>query len=76
MGRVDLRLHASLRKWASVSGAAPELGPSRTVRELLQGIGVPEQDAAIIIVNGVRGRPETVLSDGDTVSVFPLIGGG
>jgi sulfur carrier protein ThiS len=76
MGRVEIRLHASLRKWASIPAGRCELNGAKTVRELLLDVGIPEQEAAIIIVNGRRGRPETVLSDGDTVSLFPLIGGG
>jgi sulfur carrier protein ThiS len=75
MSCVDLRLHASLKKWASLAGKC-ELKGAGTVRELLFSIGVPEEEAAIIVVNGRRGLPDTVLSDGDTVSVFPLIGGG
>jgi len=76
MGRVEIRLHASLRRWASSAAARCELNGTKTVRELLLDVGIPELDAAIIIVNGRRGLPETVLSDGDTVSLFPLIGGG
>jgi sulfur carrier protein ThiS len=53
-----------------------ELNGAKTVREFLLDFGIPEQEAAIIIVNGRRRRPETVLLDGDTVSLFPLIGGG
>ncbi|HTP59728.1 MAG TPA: MoaD/ThiS family protein [Spirochaetia bacterium] len=76
MSGVNLRLHASLRKWAPVPAGTCRLSGSGTVKELLRGLGVPEQEAAIIIVNGRRGSSDTVLSDGDTVSVFPLIGGG
>jgi len=76
MSGVELRLHASLRQRASAPALTRQLGGGRSVRELLRDIGVPEQEAAIIIVNGKRARPDTVLSDGDKVSVFPLIGGG
>jgi molybdopterin converting factor small subunit len=76
MSCVDLRLYASLRKWAANAAGKCELRGDRTVRGLLLGIGVPEEEAAIIIVNGRRASKDTVLSDGDTVSVFPLIGGG
>jgi sulfur carrier protein ThiS len=69
-------LHASLRKWASHSAGKYELDGQKTVRELLLDLGIPEQEAAIIVVNGMRGRPETALSDGDTLSLFPLIDGG
>jgi len=76
MSYVDLHLHASLRKWAPDATGKCELRGGGTVRELLIGFAVPDEEAAIIMVNGKRATQDTVLSDGDTVSVFPLIGGG
>lgn len=75
-GRIEIRLHASLRKWEPISAASCEVIGEKTVRGFLKDAGIPEQEAVIILVNGRRGRLETKLSDGDTLSLFPLIGGG
>ncbi len=52
------------------------LHAAQLVRDALRENGIPEEEVAIIMINGKRGRPETGMSDGDTVSLFPLIGGG
>lgn len=47
-----------------------------TVRELLMAHGIPPAETAIILVNGLHSSLEKELCDGDTVSVFPAVGGG
>jgi sulfur carrier protein ThiS len=47
-----------------------------TVQALMKAVGVPENLAKIILVNGQHAAADHVLSDGDIVSVAPpLIGG-
>lgn len=46
------------------------------VSDILRIIGVNTDDAAIIFINGRHAQLEQVVSDGDTVSIFPPIGGG
>ena len=75
-GRIKIRLHASLRKWEPIPAVSCEIMGEKTVRSFLLDAGIPEHEAVIIIVNGRRARLETELSDGDTLSLFPLIGGG
>jgi sulfur carrier protein ThiS len=71
-----MRLYASLQKWKLNPGASIELDRAKTVRELLLDSNIPEQEVAIIMINGKRRQLETILSEGDEVSLFPLIGGG
>jgi molybdopterin synthase sulfur carrier subunit len=75
-GRVEIRLYASLQKWKPSPAAGYELGGAKTVGELLALHAIPEDEVAIIMINGKRGRLDTPLADGDSVSLFPLIGGG
>jgi molybdopterin synthase sulfur carrier subunit len=76
MARIEMRLFASLQKWKPIPVIKYDLAGTRTVKELLLENGIPENDVAIIMINGKRGQLETTLRDGDAVSLFPLIGGG
>lgn len=73
---VNFRLFASLRKYCKESNNKVNVPDGITVRQLLQNQGVPLEEAPIILVNGIRTEADNSLKDGDTVSVFPLIGGG
>jgi sulfur-carrier protein len=47
-----------------------------TVQALLKALGVPGELPRIVLVNGQHASEDTLLTDGDVVSVFPpLIGG-
>jgi sulfur carrier protein ThiS len=75
-GSVEMRLYASLQKWRPAPAGAYELAGITTVRDLVRENGIPESQIAIIMINGKRGRLESTLAHGDTVGLFPLIGGG
>ena len=47
-----------------------------TVSTLLQKIGVPQEEVALIFINGVHGKMASVLNDMDRLGVFPPVGGG
>ena len=74
--RVEMRLYASLRKWKPAPVSECALPAAATVRGLLRENGIPEEEVAIIVLNGKRGSLDSALRRGDTVSLFPLIGGG
>jgi molybdopterin converting factor small subunit len=47
-----------------------------TIQVLLQALSVPDDLPRIILVNGLYASEDSLLTDGDVVSVFPpLIGG-
>lgn len=72
---IKVKLFASLRTGRfDIADRACSEGSA--VRDVLREISVPEKEAAIIFVNGRHAEPGAELKDGDTLSVFPLIGGG
>ena len=73
---VEMRLYASLRKWRPTPAGSYELAGITTVSDLVRESGVPENEIAIIFINGKRAQLASTLRHGDTVSLFPLIGGG
>jgi sulfur carrier protein ThiS len=47
-----------------------------TVRNIIERLGISEQEAAIIFINGCGAKFDHPLSDGDRLSIFPAVGGG
>ena len=53
-----------------------EMKPGATVRDILKLIDIKEDEIAILLVNGKDGKFDTVLEEGDYLSLFPPVGGG
>jgi sulfur-carrier protein len=73
--QIKVRLFATLRDGRGKelmmdleSGLNPQL-----VIDLLK---IKRDEVAILLVNGMDGKFEQQLKDGDTVSIFPPVGGG
>ncbi|GAM11451.1 thiS family protein [Geobacter sp. OR-1] len=47
-----------------------------TVREVVTGLAIPEQELGIMMVNSRHVKLDQELADGDTLALFPLLGGG
>ncbi len=73
--RIKIKLFASLRV-GRFDSADRDLKEGSDVRAALREAGVPEKEAHVIFLNGKHAGPGAALRDGDTLSVFPLIGGG
>lgn len=73
--RVNVKLFATLRdgrgKILMMDGQAG-LSP----RLILERLSIPESEIAILLVNGRDGSLDAELRDGDTLSLFPPVGGG
>lgn len=73
--RVTVKLFATLRKdrFDVVEDTFPD---GSTVGDMVRKYCIPEKDVTLIFINGIHGDLDTVLSDGDILSMFPPIGGG
>ena len=80
MIRVEVRLYASLRKYAPQIeiGEALELTLREgvTMEHLYTRLNVPIDEVKRIIVNGISRDHDYILSDGDRVAIFPPVAGG
>jgi sulfur-carrier protein len=77
---VTVRLFATFRDFlpqhAMRSGLQMDVHEHDTVQALIKALGVPDDLPKIILVNGQHASENSLLTDGDIVSVFPpLIGG-
>jgi sulfur carrier protein len=46
------------------------------IQDILSKLNIPEEMPKIILVNGVHGKNDQVLKEGDVVSIFPPVAGG
>lgn len=72
---IEYRLFASLREYGG-NKSRIEMEDGSPVGDLLDRIGIPPDEVAIILVDGRHATREQALHDGETVSLFPAIAGG
>lgn len=56
--------------------AVIEVKDGSSIRDVLNQLGVPAELPNILLVNGRQAPENTVLKDGETLSVFPPLAGG
>jgi molybdopterin converting factor small subunit len=50
--------------------------PGTTCRAIIADVGLTEQELGIVLINGRHATLDARLDEGDTLSLFPLVGGG
>lgn len=77
---VTVKLFGTLRKYAvgydREKGLSVPLAEGDTIRNLLKILGIPENEARMLLVKGVYKKPTDPLNDGDEISLFLPIAGG
>jgi molybdopterin converting factor small subunit len=73
---VTLKLYATLHVFMPPAGEEVPIAADTTVGALLRQIGVPEEKAQLIFIDGVKGELSTPLRGGERVGIFPPVGGG
>jgi len=48
----------------------------QTVHQLLEGLGIPSDLVAVVMVNGRQESKSYLLQEGDQVKLVPFVGGG
>jgi molybdopterin synthase sulfur carrier subunit len=56
--------------------AERELAPGTTVGALLDQLGIPREELGVLLVSGRHAELDRVPGPGETISIFPLLGGG
>ena len=78
--KIEVALYATLSKYlppgAQNRKAVIEVQDGATIREVLSHLGIPQDLPNILLTNGRQTSEETVLKDGDALSVFPPLAGG
>ena len=72
---IEVRFFATLRegrgKIAQLSDEEVSCGG-----DILQRFAIPQEEVAILLINGFHSKPEDSVKDGDVVALFPPVGGG
>ncbi len=73
--RINVKLFASLRA-GRFKVKELEYPTPITVMQLLDELNIVKEGLGMILVNGHASTTDRELSDGDTLSLFPPVGGG
>ena len=77
---IEVKLFATLRdylpKGSGRFSCKIEVDGSTRVQDILSRLKIPEEIPKIILINGVHGKKEQVLKEGDVLSIFPPVAGG
>lgn len=75
MIKVEVRLFAYFREGREKKQIM-ELEDGTTIINILDKLNINEEEASIILLNGIDGPTDRELEDGDVLSLFPPVGGG
>lgn len=73
--KIEVRLFATFRN-NRFKKSIMEFTDKVTPIEILEKLEIEIKDVAILLINGIHGKVDTKLIDGDSVSLFPPVGGG
>ena len=73
--RILVKLFATLRR-ERFDAARREYDSGISVAGVIRSEGLPEKEVTLMLVNGRHVEPKHVLADGDTLALFPPMGGG
>jgi molybdopterin converting factor small subunit len=77
---VEARLYATPRRFRPEPGLGEavslDLGRGTTVGQLVQQLGLPEDEVKVVFVSGISRESDDALAEGDRVGIFPPVGGG
>ncbi len=73
--KVEVRLFAYFREGREKKQII-ELKEGSKIQDVLDMIKINEQEVSILLLNGRDGSADRELEDGDTLALFPPVGGG
>lgn len=77
---VEVKLFATLRdylpKGSGKFSCKMEIDGHTRIKDLIDRLKIPKDIPKIILVNGIHGKEDQIVKDGDVVSIFPPVAGG
>lgn len=73
---IELKLYATLNKFSPASSHHYPIDPGTTVYSIIEKLGIPENQAKLIFIDGIRRELNVPLQGGERVGIFPPVGGG
>lgn len=75
MMNITVKLFANLRLY-NEKEMTMRLPEGALVTDILERLNISTEDVSIIMINGRSKELDTIISENDTVSIFPPVGGG
>ena len=72
---ITVKLFATFRV-GRFTVATQEHPDGTRIAAVIEGLQIPETQIGMIMVNGRHAEPDQLLHDGDSLALFPLVGGG
>lgn len=72
---IEVRFFATLRTGRGKITEVPAEEVS-CAGDILRRFEIPEEEVAILLINGFHSKPADSVKDGDVISLFPPVGGG
>lgn len=76
MMEINLNLFVTLAKYQPISSGTYPIKEGAVIEDLIRTLGVPDEEAKLVFVNGKRKDRDYVLQNKDRVGIFPPVGGG
>jgi sulfur-carrier protein len=73
--KISVKLFATLRR-GRFDQKTMECEDGVIIHDLVKMLQIPDKEAAIIFVNSRHAEFSAVLKEGDTLAIFPPVGGG
>jgi molybdopterin converting factor small subunit len=73
---IIIKLFATLRKFTPDSADSFPISPGISVRNLIDELGIPEQEIKVIFIDGIKSSLDARLQGGERLGIFPPVGGG
>lgn len=73
--RVKVKLFATFRK-GRFKEKDMDLNEACTVGWVIDHLKLPRRELGVVFLNGLSVTDDGVLQEGDTLSIFPMVGGG
>ncbi len=78
--QIEVKLFATLRDFLPEGSdrfsCRMEIDGQTRVQDILSRLKISEEMPKIILVNGIHGKKDQLLKEGDVLSVFPPVAGG
>ena len=73
---ITIKLFASLTRFAPDCADKYPISSGTRIRDIINRLGIPEDKAKLIFINGIKGELDSTLKGGERVGIFPPVGGG
>jgi len=73
---IEIKCFATLAQFLPENSDNYPFSKGETIKSLIDTLGIPEKEVALMFINSCRAYIDSEIKDGDRVGIFPPVGGG